>query len=120
MNDSTPDLPKVVQNYLDNRGLVAVDRRNYEYLVHLTSDRDWITGRALSPSLRYALRHTFRYSLRPGNLRIEMNPMSHIRRRRFTAHLDEHRCHKTGGFGRCDEAMRLFRAMPEKDQVLIG
>jgi hypothetical protein len=49
-------------------------------------------------------------------------------RRAFHAHLDEHGCgtgdprdpRYVGGFGHCDEALRLWRLLPAGDQVLIG
>jgi hypothetical protein len=41
-------------------------------------------------------------------------------RRAFDEHLRDHGCAERGGFGYCDEAMRLFGLLPAGDSVIFG
>lgn len=41
-------------------------------------------------------------------------------RRAFSKHVDEHGCAARTGFAYCDEAMRLFRLLPDGDRVIVG
>ncbi len=38
----------------------------------------------------------------------------------LSEHLDTHGCAERGGFAYCDEAMKLFRALPLRKQVIIA
>lgn len=119
MND---ELPQQLRNALEMRGLVAMPKERYDWLTYREQHTDFMTGRWLSPSFKYAFKNLFRYSLRPYNLRVELNPMVHGRRRRFSKHLDEHGCGKpgAGGFSHCEEAMRLWDVLPDKDRIVLG
>jgi len=110
------ELPKVVQRYLHEHGYRVVseeEQRDYEWAkwAMRNLDKDTFTGMA---------RRNLKYSLHPRNLVVELNPLVHIRRRRFKRHLDEHGCTKPHGFAHCEEAMRLWDALPPKNRVVIG
>lgn len=39
---------------------------------------------------------------------------------KFVRHLEKCGCHLRKGFGHCTKAMRLFRALPERHQVITA
>lgn len=103
------DLPPQLRNALALRGLVAVPKGEWEYLTKLAHD---------------SVRRSYPFPQRDRRWRSELNPLVHIRRRRFEKHLDQHGCSdsKRGGqgFGYCEEAMRLFCKLPADEQVIMG
>ena len=107
------ELPEIVRRYLDRHGLDVIRKDELEHIRWMmrTLDRDPLIG---------TFRKNLTYALHPRNLRVELNPRVHLRRRRFREHLDDHQCDKRDGFAYCEEAMRLFEALPAKDKVIIG
>ncbi len=122
------ELPQQLRNALEMRGLVAIPKERYDWLMYRQQHTDYMTGRWLSPSFKYAFKNLFKYVLRPGNLRVELNPAVHVRRHRLDKHLKKHGCGTgdvksptyIGGMAHCEEAMRLWDVLPGKDRVVIG